>query len=97
MKRIKTILKETAKVRNMVSSKGNVIPNQFIINTKTAIIFQSYNSIIVIKTGGQTILDEHYWNYSVTTSKYRNEFLGEGIEVTRDKINSGIYKLAKLN
>src|SRR3990167_8146030 len=74
-------------------------------------VFQSYNSVIAEKIywreedikgieGAKTIeitLDEHYWDYSTTTGKYRNQFLGEGIEETRKKIASGDYKMANLN
>ena len=35
------------------------------------------------------------WDYSVTTGKYRNQFLGEGIKETREKIANGTYKILK--
>lgn len=97
MKRISTIIKGLAKVRNMTSSSGNDIANQFIINTNDATIFQSYSSIIAIKTGGQTILDSYYWDYSTTTGKYRNIFLGMNKKETEQLIKSGSIKLADLN
>tara|TARA_R100001163_G_C4867505_1_gene70889 strand:+ start:193 stop:465 length:273 start_codon:yes stop_codon:yes gene_type:complete len=87
------------KVRNMFSPSGNQVANQFIIETARGKYFQSYRSIIAFinnKTGKVT-LDDYYWDYSRTTGKYRNEFLGEYIEDTRAKINSGEYKLANLN
>jgi len=88
----------TAKVRNMHSSSGNSIPNQFIIYTSEGTYFQSYKSIIAFRDNENKItLDEYYWDYSRTTGKYRNEFLGEYIADTRDKIESGEYKLADLN
>ena len=37
----------------------------------------------------QVVLDKTYWNYSVTTSKYRNQFLNESTKETQAKINSG--------
>ena len=46
---------------------------------------------------GFIYLDKHYWDYSRTTGKYRNEFLGEGIAETRKKIKSGEYRLVDLN
>lgn len=89
------------KVNNMTSSRGNVIPNQFIIHTPEATYFQSYQSIIVkttFKEGNRVVyLDEYYWNYSKTTSKYRNEFLGENTKEIKQKIEKGIYKLINLN
>ena len=87
------------KVYNMTSSRGNKIANQFEIYDKKGSYFQSYNSIIVfINNKGQVFLDEYYWDYSVTTGKYRNQFLGDyGIEETREKLASGEYKLKNLN
>lgn len=95
----------TVKVENMQSRTGREVPNQFIItmydeNGTLHEYFQSYKSMIVHKTYGlnpSIILDEKYWDYSTTTGKYRNEFLGEGIAETRKKINSGEYVLANLN
>lgn len=98
MKRTSTILKGLAKVENMISSNGNLVPNQFIIKTKDADIFQSYDSVICIITNDcRTILDERTWDYSVTTGKYRNMFLGESKKETQAKIDSGEYQLANLN
>lgn len=95
------------KVRNMQSPKGNDVPNQFLIRVKhksedqagfDSIYFQSYDSIIAVKNHkNEVTLDENYWNYSVTTGKYRNEFLGEDKADTERKIKSGEYKLADLN
>ena len=87
------------KVYNMTSPKGNKIANRFEIYDKKGRYFQSYNSIIVfINNKGQIYLDEYYWDYSTTTGKYRNKFLGDwGIEETREKIASGEYKLKNLN
>ena len=73
--------------------------------TYTGTMFQSYDSNIVFvaqdhgKAGivSQVFLDERYWDWSKTTGKYRNDFLGEGIAETRKKIESGEYKLVNLN
>ena len=91
------------KVRSMTSNKGNPIANQFEIATPDGVYFQSYDSIIAfrpynhVKYGVSIILDENTWDYSVTTGKYRNIFLGEGIAETRKSIADGDYKLADLN
>ena len=87
------------KVENMTSNRsGSSVKNQFIIRTENKTYFQSYNSIIVmIDEKGQTFLDEKFWNFSRTTLKYRNKFLGETTEETRAKIDSGEYKLIDLN
>lgn len=84
------------KVRNMESPNGNLVPNQFIIHTPDGVYFQSYNTIIAFQPyeeRGKTYLDAHSWDRSVTTGKYRNQFLGEGINDTRRKIASGEYVL----
>lgn len=89
------------KVTNMTSNNGNKIPNQFIINDSEFTAFQSYDSIIVKTTfedGKRVVyLDKNAWNYSKTTSKYRNLFLGETSKETEQKIKDGIYKLVDLN
>ena len=96
----------------MTSNKGNKIANQFIIyddnNNK---YFQSYKSIIakienndVIENIGinyqrnkKVYLDKNYWDYSVTTGKYRNIFLNETKKETEKKIKDGVYTLTNLN
>ena len=92
------------KVKNVINeSSGKAIANQFIIEDvlNTTKIFQSYNSIIakIIGTNGsyRTYLDYNKWDYSVTTGRYRNQFLGEDIAETRKKIKSGEYTLMDLN
>ena len=85
-------------VQNMTSSRGNDVPNQFIIRTKEGVYFQSYNSVIVFQPhNGRTQLDRRTWDYSVTTGKYRNQFLGETKKETERKIADGTYELADLN
>jgi len=85
-------------VTNMKSARGNTVPNQFIISTSEGDYFQSYKSIIALrKNDGSIVLDDYYWDYSVTTGRYRNEFLNEGIAETRKKISSGEYQLTDLN
>ena len=98
------------KLYNMKSNRGKEVPNQFIMSEEgrgangnfiKKEVFQSYNSVIAERiTWDDRIditLDEKYWDYSTTTGKYRNQFLGEGIEETRKKIASGEYKMANLN
>jgi len=64
---------------------------------KPVTYFQSYNSIIVRIEGSAVVLDCNKWDYSPTTSKYRNIFLGETTKKTRAKIKSGKYVLSDLN
>ena len=86
------------KATNMLSSRGNPVPNQFVIYTKDGKYFQSYRSIIAfIDNNNKVFLDEYYWDYSRTTSKYRNIFLKENTDQTKYSISTGEYKLKNLN
>lgn len=72
---------------------GNTPKNQYIVDN----VFISYGTKIAKFADGVVTLDAYYWDYSVTTGYYRNQFLGEGIAETRKKIKSGEYLLANLN
>ena len=88
------------KVENMVSRNGNKVPNQFEIVTDLGIYFQSYKTVIAFKphkAGSPIRLDKNRWDYSVTTSRYRNIFLDETTKETERKIKSGEYVLVDLN
>ena len=96
------------KVSNMTSSNGNKIATQFIIEDCTipairdrGTMFQSYSSNIVFKYWHDgtkhVLLDRDNWDYSRTTGKYRNQFLGETKAETQKKIDSGEYILINLN
>ncbi len=89
------------KVSNMTGRSGRAVPNQYIINTPGATYFQSYGSVIAKTTfeDGERVvyLDETYWDYSRTTSKYRNAFLGLTTKETKARIDDGRIRLADLN
>ena len=92
------------KVKPLLGRTGKPVANQYIItkcdlNGKEDKWFQSYDSTIayIDSYSGRVELDHKYWNYSVTTSKYRNQFLNESTQETQAKINSGEYKLVDLN
>jgi len=98
------------KVQNMTGRTGKNVANQFIItdeghgnlgNFSKREAFQSYNRTIAVITIWPDVteiqLDRIYWDYSVTTGKYRNQFLGETKKETEKKIKDGIYKLVDLN
>lgn len=99
------------RVQNMTSPNGNKVANQFIIKEdedrmsgNCTEYFQSYNSIIAKRekfSAGErdrhVTLDESKWDYSKTTGKYRNQFLGETKKETERKIKDGTYTLANLN
>ena len=85
-------------VENVTSTRGNKVPNQFIITDNNGDeYFQSYKSIIAKRSKGKIYLDAYYWDYSATTGKYRNQFLNEKVADTRKKITSGEYILTNLN
>lgn len=86
------------------------VPNQFLLteegrgangNFIKREVFQSYDSIIAeVITWPDRVdvtLDEQFWDYSQTTGKYRNKFLGEDRKETERKIKNGTYRLANLN
>jgi hypothetical protein len=99
------ILKGTKmRVENMTSSQGNQVANQFLIKSsmymgQIGCFFQSYSILIAFRpaNGASITLDRDAWDCSVTTSKYRNQFLGETTKETQKKIDSGEYILADLN
>ena len=91
-------------VENMKSSNGNKVANQFVITTEEqgnkVEYLQSYKTIIAKKIYDnlgcdvvETFLDENSYDYSVTTSKYRNLFLG----VTSKDFDPKNYILTVLN
>jgi|TARA_R100000482_G_scaffold124933_1_gene80038 hypothetical protein len=90
------------KVKNLISDKGNVIPNQFQIVNNNTIYFQSYETIIA-KINKRTmycdeiILDTHALNYSRTTSKYLYKFLNMNRKEIENLIKKKEIKLKNLN
>ena len=74
------------------------VKTQFLIHVEAGAYFQSYNTIIAfIDNNGKITLDEDKWDYSVTTSKYRNKFTGLTTQETKKKIESGEIQLVDLN
>ena len=80
------------KTTQIMNDKGRPVANHFIhYNEKTGErFFQSYGSVIVKIHNGQVTLGKN-WNYSATTSKHRNQFLGETTKETQAKLDSGEY------
>ena len=98
------------KVQNMTNANGNKVANQFILtdhgrgalgNFIVRDTFQSYDSVIAVRTvwedNTKIELDKNNWDYSKTTGRYRNQFLGETKAETQKKIDAGIYILTDLN
>lgn len=92
-------MSKSFRVENMRGHNGREIANQFIVWIKDeGTYFQSYDSIIALKPYfGKIKLDATYWDYSRTTGKYRNLFLGETKRQTQAHIDNGDYELTNLN
>lgn len=90
-------------LKPMTSRGGNPLANQQILSEPDGETFVSYGTKIAFRSfkrfnGKHDIyLDENYWDYSRTTGKYRNEFLGFGVEECRKGIKDGTIKLKDLN
>ena len=69
------------------------VKNQFILRDSGNEYLQSYNNIIVKKDINGNITLGQNWDYSNTTGKYRNLYLGETKKETEAKIKSGEYKI----
>lgn len=65
--------------------------NQSAVRFENGSLFYSYLSLICIKIGSTLYLTDT-WDYSRTTSKYRNKFTGESTQETLAKLVSGEYK-----
>ena len=99
------------RVSNMESSRGNLVPNQFELTGLPAgtyydgnerlgsgNAFQSYSSMIAyVELGTRIYLDVNYWDYSRTTSKYRNAFLNMNTGEIKAGIKDGSIKLINLH
>lgn len=85
------------KIQNIVNNNGNAVPNQFIINDGDRDIFQSYKTIIAIRSDNAIILDNDALNYSRTTSKYLYQFLGKDRKTILKLIENGTITLRNLN
>jgi len=87
------------RIEQMTGRTGQAVANQFIIREAGREVFQSYSSIIAVRStiSGKILLDRDKWDYSVTTGKYRNQFLNETKKETEKKIKSGEYTLINLN
>ena len=77
-----------------VTSMAN---NQYIIEHNGVTYFQSYDVIVAKKSKGKIILDKDYYEYSRTTIKYRNMFLGLLSVSVKEAIRDGKITLGKLN
>lgn len=85
---------KNVKVKPLTSVRsGRPVPNQNIITLNSVDgvyqYFQSYNSIIVCITPNGSIHLSDHWDFSTTTSKYRNAFLNMTTQEVKKGINNG--------
>lgn len=90
-------------VQQLINNNGNYATNQFIIKTKKATYFQSYDSIIC-KLDGKNIILSMNWDYSKTTMKRLYMFLRQnginGLSSAKDvrnAIKDGLVTLKKVS
>ena len=75
-------------VSNMLSSRGNKVANQFIIEFDNYTAFQSYNTLIAVYDHENDTLYLDKKKYSVTTSKYTNMFIKQYQPLTISKVDN---------
>jgi hypothetical protein len=85
------------KVSNLLSSSGNKVANQYVIEDNGTIFFQSYGSMIAEINHGKIYLDPVYYNYSKTTSKYLYRFLNMNKKEIDSYIRKGSIVFKNLN
>ncbi len=90
-------------VRQLINDNGNPAANQFVIKTKKATYFQSYDSV-VCKLDGINIVLSLNWDYSNTTRKHLYIFLRQNgyyrynsASAVRKAIKEGEITLKKVN
>ena len=86
----------------MLTSSGKPAKDQFVhYYDDGSSAFVSYGTTIAVRPAdypkSRIQLDKHKWNYSITTARYRNRFLGEATAATRKRIQTGQYELVSLN
>ena len=88
---------------------GKPVVNQYVITDEAtkSIVFQSYETVIahLDTETGAVVLDEHYWDYSITTLRYLKVFINEYVPCMmvcgkgdiEQKIRDGYIELDSLN
>lgn len=76
---------------------GNVVKNQYTYWDGQDFVFQSYDDIVVRQTPDQIYLDQNAYNASVTTRKYRNQFLNMTDAEVSEAIQTNDLVLMDLN
>jgi len=82
--------------------RGQTMKNTTLLgNFQSVSQFNGHNGAVknqfIIQTDKGLVFQSYNTDYSVTTGKYRNQFLGETKKETEAKIKSGEYILTDLN
>ena len=96
--KLSSLIGEIQSVDNMVGRNGySKVPNQFILKGSKGTAFQSYNTLIAVVSYDNNIYLTKDYNYSTTTSKYCNAFLGMSSKDRDAAIKSGEIKIVELS
>jgi|SaaInlLV_10m_DNA_3_1039740.scaffolds.fasta_scaffold07266_5 hypothetical protein len=96
-------LKKLGAFKSVTNYDGK--PNQFELRFESGIVFQSYDSVIVIKFFHDDKLPKSIsnqiffgkdWNYSSTTSKYRNKFLSRDSKWCQEQVTLNKIKVLEI-
>ncbi len=85
------------KVIPMTNENGNVVKNQYTYHEDDCFIFQSYDSVIAKIDQNQIYMDINKHDASVTTMKYRNQFVNMTDYEVLEAIDNGDILLVDLN
>ena len=58
------------KISNLINDVSNNAVNQFLVEYKGKVWFQSYDSIIAVKKADGSVIIADMWDYSKTTAKH---------------------------
>ena len=63
-------------IRNLENSRGKTVPNQFVLETKSKLFFQSYETVVALyNTETKKLYVTKDWNYSSTTTRHFLHFV----------------------
>ena len=83
------------KVESLRSPSGNKVANQFELKATNGYIFQSYNSLVAAQGKRRKVINNQFYKYSSTTTKYTTVFfhLRSAKELHQDVKNKNIELL----
>ena len=71
--------------------------NMFVAHRGNISVLKSYNKIIAIVLNGEIYLNSEYYNYSTTTSRHRNLFLGVSAKEFEQNCKKSLYNFISDN